>query len=171
MDHLCYGQHTDWRCVCFTYQTVLSPWSSCLRTGLRSIPQVNTLQHQKDNLRTSKQRVCGPSVSVKFDRLGWQKKYIHLSQPSQVLLKMFIIVNHTSDLPAVISPSQPTSLAIFLCSSSTSSSFTNASIVYENKQIAQRQYMISQYLREKLAGTKTIIVHHDAFSNLGHLYR
>lgn len=103
--------------------------------------------------------------------MEWQKKYIHLSQLSQVLLKKSIIVNHTSDLPAVIIPSQPISFAVFLCSSSTLSSFTNASIVHENKQIAQRQYMISQYLREKLAGTKSIIVHHDAFSNPEHLYR
>lgn len=49
-----YGQHTDWRYVWFTYQTTLSPWSSCLRIGLTSTPQINTLQHQKDNLRTSK---------------------------------------------------------------------------------------------------------------------
>jgi len=94
-------------------------------------------------------------MSVKFARGEWQKKYIHLSQPRQVLLKKSMIVNHSSDLPAVISPSQPTSLAIFLCSSSTLSSFTNAGIVHENKQIAQRQYTISQYLREKFAGTKS----------------
>lgn len=75
----------------------------------------------------------------------------------------------------VISPSQPTSLADFLCKAQACkhfSSFTNASIVYENKQIAQRQYTISQYLREKSLNisNKALRVHHDALSSTVRLY-
>lgn len=54
---------------------------------------------------------------------------------------MSLIVNHTSDLPAVISPSQPTSLAFFLRTAQACkhvSSLSSVSTVNGNKQIAQR---------------------------------
>lgn len=84
---------------------------------------------------------------------------------------MSLTVSHTNDLPAVISPSQPTSLAFFLCIAQACkhvSSLSNVSTINGNKQIAQRQYTTSWYLREKLA--QRIGAHHDAVSRPAHLY-
>lgn len=66
LEHLCY-QRAQTRGI----SALLTQLSHLLgvRTALTSIPQANTSQYRKDNLRTSKQRLCGPFLSVKFDGL------------------------------------------------------------------------------------------------------
>lgn len=150
---LCCQQGTHWRYVCFAY------WTDLSLLGLTVWKQHS---HQYYKLMP---HITGRTTCKLLDKSMWPfhickiwqtrvEKEIHSLIPAKsgVLKKKSIIVNHTSDLPTVISPSQPISLAIFLCKAQACkhlSSFTNASAVYENKQIAQRQYTISQYLREK----------------------
>lgn len=152
---LCCQQGTHWRCVCFTYQTDLS------LLGV-TVWKQHSHQYYKFMPHSTGRTTCellGKSMWPLHICKIWQtrlEKEIHSLIPAKsgVLKKKKnnLLLKTTLVICQVISPSQPTSLADFLCKAQAckhSSSFTNASIVYENKQIAQRQYTISQYLREK----------------------